>query len=72
MFLTWKRERLLCFEMFLLFAAVPAQSQVLEMTEFYADIFDYSASKYERKDGNGVTCALVRVLLPCNYKKSQE
>ena len=42
------------------------------MTEFYADMFDYSASKYERKDGNGVTCALVRVLLPCNYKKSQE
>ena len=50
--------------MFLLFATVPTQSQVLEMREFYADMLYYSASKYERKDGNGATCALVRVLLP--------
>ena len=62
----------MCFVIFLLFATASAQSQVLEMREFYADMLDYSASRYERKDGNGATCALVRVLLPCNYKKSQE
>ena len=50
--------------MFPLFAAVPTQSQVLEVREFYADMLDYSASKYECKDGNGATCALVRVMLP--------
>ena len=58
--------------MFLLFVTASAQSQVLEISEFYADMLDYSASRYECKDGNGATCALVRVLLPCSYKKSQE
>ena len=54
----------MCFVIFLLFATASAQSQVLEVREFYADMLDYSASKYECKDGNGATCALVRVLLP--------
>ena len=59
--------------MFLLFATASAQSQVLEMTEFYADVFDISAKsdKYKRMDANQELCALIRIQLPvtgCEFK----
>lgn len=61
--------RLLFISLFFAFFPIESFAQKLEVESFFVAATDISASKYVRKDGNGVDGGLVKVLLPMNNVK---